>query len=202
MQPLPGATIPYPSNWDAMQAQSKVDWVKGLGKNPKAIAENNAWLKQMSSKYGHQPMAHKDAVQAVGNKFQGKANQIFKPSSAAAKSGAGAGAAKAGGLLSLLKAPMSAGLSFGAPIAAGVLGALAIFRAKKKFDKEIESVHSPERNKRHRDLLKMIKRSGQKKRLLTDEQIKKIKESDIPEAEKNAKFEQDMRLRGELGLPR
>jgi len=59
---------------------------------------------------------------------------------------------------------MSPLVSLGAPIAAGALGGLAIKNASNKANKEIDSIHSPERNQRHQELLKAIKRQGEKKR--------------------------------------
>ena len=148
----------YPSNYFEMDPMDKIKWVKSLSPDQ---------IKAALGKAGEAKTAVKQAVDTV----------VANKQAASATAPAAVAAAPAA------KATLGAGISLGAPIAAGVLGALAIWRAKKKFDKEIDS-YTTESNKRHAELMAAIKRKRDKnfppKPVEKPKQDNKIKEMSTP----------------------
>jgi len=160
----------YPAGWDAMPAAQKVSWVKDLSAStPANIAKNNAWLKEMSAKFGTNKVGldPKTAINAArGNQFFKSLADRQKETSDMVKKAtkhvnhtglAGAGALVKGALTT----PLGATASLGSPVLAGILGALAIYSTKKKHDREIDT-HTTESGKRHEQLMKMIRAQRKK----------------------------------------
>lgn len=142
---IPDASmIKYPSNWSNMPAAEKVQWVKNLTKpTPQKAAAQKDWLNAMQKNFPGKSMpkvAHEESIRNVA-----------APASAAWP-----------GVKAALGASVSPILSLLAPIAAGAIGGAAIYRTKKKFDKEVDQ-YTRESNQRHKELMSAIKAQRERK---------------------------------------
>lgn len=63
---MPSGFPQYPSNWHSMSPTDKISWVKNLSSpTAKNVAENNAWLKDMASRFGDKGAKAGSAVKAA-----------------------------------------------------------------------------------------------------------------------------------------
>ena len=184
-------SISLPSNWGGMDIAAKEAYLKSLQTpTPAKAAEQAKWLREMASKFPGKgvkptsqpgpvapsikvpPVATEESIKMFGNQGSSEAARlnaeywdiVRKGAEAKAKAaqGAGAGAGAGAGIKAALGTKLGAAASFGGPILAGILGALAIHKTKKKFDQEIDD-YTRESNKRHEELMKIIRKKREQK---------------------------------------